>query len=216
MERQDERIARHKLEPLLEAGESLLWAGHPKRYDFRHVYRISASNFDLFVLAAIVVSFPMWMSLAGFSWADGLAVTQGGVLAVAGLGLYLFLGRQWYLHSLYYGISDRRVLLLNTMGRGQTLSVIGRRSCSCSVLHKFRDGRGTIVFFESPRTGVFTNKRKSSFPGDLGETPRLEQIADPDRAYALIQELVGAGDRLDRTEQRVRRGFLSWLVPVGQ
>ena len=192
----------------LEAGESLLWAGQPRR---GIVFRSS----DLFAIPFSI----LWGGFALF-WEAGVILEARrhtgnappllfelfGIPFVV-IGLYMMIGRfivdaRRRGHT-SYGVTDRRVIIVTGLQRGESsldlitmlcvaLGVIRHevKSLDLSTLSDVTmseggDGSGTITFGPQGPWNPFGN---SGLPGSSAVTPCFELIPQVKSVYQQIRE----------------------------
>jgi hypothetical protein len=182
-----------EIQPELLAGESLLWAGQPQKKVIFH-------SRDWF---AIPFSF-MWGGFAIF-WEWGVTGGLGssgrhspdffmlwGIPFVV-MGQYMIWGRflytAWRKGRTHYGVTNKRVLILNS---GSTRKITDRYFASLdSVSLSVRsDGIGTIEFspaaIHNPSFWSNGRRRNNQIDIDLSQ-PIFHDIEDARSVYELIQ-----------------------------
>ena len=174
----------------LDAGERLLWSGQPRT-------GIRFRPQDL-----ILIPFSLlWGGFAIFWEVTALTVTsnaQGPVAVIfplfglpfVSVGLYLIAGR-FFVDArgrarTYYGVTDRRVLIVSGLFSQQTKS-LQLRTISDVTLSERSDGSGSITFGAThPMAGFFP---AGGWPGSRGYLPpAFDMIEDSKRVYDTIRQ----------------------------
>lgn len=165
--------ARAALEPELEPGEKLLWAGRPKRGLLLRQADYHRMPFQMFIGAFTLIGFFLFFVEEPGERIPSLIL--GAVMTV--LGLYLLVGR--IIHDalirrwMFYGISSRRVLFMSLFLRR---SVTALELCEISdvrVKH-WANGIGTVCF---GFTRVLLREGWSGFlPPSLFEAPIFDHV----------------------------------------
>jgi len=168
----------------LEEGETLLWSAQPRQ------------GFLLHPSDAFMIPFSIVWGCSSIFWEyQVLASDAPLIMALIGvpfviIGLYLIAGRFYYDAKLrgktFYGITDRRIIILSGMREKQTHYVaIGE----IENLQKFenRDGSGSLVLgFEEITTAY---QSLMPIPGQMEATPRMNNLTDVRKPFAIIEKL---------------------------
>lgn len=186
-------VTHAELQSELMAGESLLWAGQPDRKVLFHRSDWFAIPFSL-----------MWGGFAIF-WEGGvlgyfsfskpdhapLFMVLWGIPFVL-MGQYLIWGRffytAWKKTRTYYGITNRRVIVLITGPSRKIIDGYLNRLDSVTLTTR-ADGIGTIEFSPEPKKSYWgDSRRRNNFPMDI-DLSRLVffDIPDAKTIYQLIQ-----------------------------
>jgi hypothetical protein len=172
------RLAQH-----LDAGERLLWSGHPRQ--------------GLWVRRSDALLIPFSLLWGGFAffW-EAMVIRQGApwFFALWGIpfvctGAYLIAGRFFWdarrRSATCYGVTDRRVIILSGVRSPQVRSVNLRTLAEVSV-REGRDGSGDIVLGASmPMSGVAA----SGWPGmSANSPPTLEGVSRARDVHTVIRQ----------------------------
>lgn len=173
-----------KIQAELTGGERLLWSGMPQQgIQFRPA--------DIFMVPFSL----LWGGFAVF-W-EYSAVSQGapfffmlwGIPFVL-VGLYIIIVRFFadsYLRArTYYGVTDRRILILSGLVNREVKSLTLQTLNDISIKER-QDGSGSIVF--GPTNPLSDMWSGSGWPGTSGKaSPSFDLIHHARRTYDLIQE----------------------------
>lgn len=179
-----EMKAQYEISRELEPGESLLWAGKPKQ-------GILLQASDAFLIPFSLV----WCGFAIF-WEWSVLRSPGTtIMALAGIpfvviGLFFVFGRfVWDARrraKTYYGLTDRRVVILSRSPSRTTSSLSLKTLQEISIAER-ADRSGTIVFGQQhPMAKMYGG---ASWPG-MGRyvAPSFEAIQDAKRVHHQILE----------------------------
>jgi hypothetical protein len=175
----------------LAPGERLLWSGQPRQGVVLHLADAFFIPFSLFWLG--FVSLGAWSALASPESAFALLfilplLLIGGFFAFGRFGLDL-----WMRRRTYYGVTDRRILILSGVWN-RNVRALNLRTLIDISLTLHRGGRGTLTFGpESPFAFYGRN-----WPG-MGRyaAPGFDGIEHPREVFDLIYQ---AQERLGRHE----------------
>ncbi|HKK21912.1 MAG TPA: hypothetical protein VJ983_10600 [candidate division Zixibacteria bacterium] len=168
-----------KLQPYLESVERLLWTGRP-----RQGMRLTGGDILLIPFSLFWCGFAIFWELGVISQNGSLGARLWGVPFIL-IGLYLVVGRFFFDARIrartYYGLTDRRILILSGYSKLEVKS-FEIKSLSRIRLSKSRDGKGTIWLGTSASrgSGAATN-------GSL--VPRLDTIDNVESVYHQMMEL---------------------------
>lgn len=181
---------RQKLQPLLSDREELLWTGQPKQGIIFRGYDLFLVPFSLIWGGGLLFGF-FGSFLSSFR-GGGFPIFMIPFLLFFGLvALYITIGRflldAYGRAKMFYGITNRRIILQNEGIGGKTQSFDLKSLSNLSVEHG-KDGRGTITIGTAP--GGRMAMRGFVLPG-MGSylPPVLEQIPDAQKIYELIQDV---------------------------
>lgn len=188
------------LQSELLPGESLLWAGQPSRKVIFHPRDIVSIPFSL-----------MWGGFAIF-WELGVtgSLNSSGAHAAPGwfalwgipfvlIGQYMIWGRflytAWRKGSTHYGVTNRRILVLNTAPSRKLTDRSLRNLDSISITTR-TDGIGTIELVSDALTTTesmwgswgWRNRRNSNQLDIDLSSPIFYDIPDARDVYRLVQE----------------------------
>jgi hypothetical protein len=174
----------------LDPGEKVLWAGQPRQ--------------GIFLRASDAVAIPFSLLWGGFAivW-ETIALTathhgKGAPLFVqiifplwgipfVVIGLYMIFGRfffdAWRRARIWYGVTDRRALIVRT-GASRTVTSFDLRSVGEVVFQEHPDGTGSLTF--GPIV-VMSRNRGFNFPG----TPpnAFDHTPDAAQAYRIVRQV---------------------------
>ena len=168
----------------LEEGETLLWSTQPRQ------------GFLLHPSDAFMIPFSLIWGGGSIFWEYQVLTSDAPfIMALIGLpfviiGLYLIAGRFYYdarvREKTFYGITDRRIIILSGVRKKQAHYVaIGE----IENLQKFEnmDGSGSIVLgFEEITTAY---QSQMPIPGQMESTPRMNNLTDVRKPFAIIEKL---------------------------
>jgi hypothetical protein len=168
----------------LLSDEELLWAGQP---DLKRLF----TGADIFLIPFSL----LWGGFALFFFAltlgTGIFSLFGFVFAL--IGLYFIVGRFLYKilkkKNTYYAVTNRRVLVLNTL---LTRSLRAAFINTIPTIYKsVRFGRGTITFGNrNIWTSMYENTGMDFFAWGHGQdVPTFYDIEDAEDVYHLVNEL---------------------------
>jgi hypothetical protein len=174
------------LRPELDHGEHLHWSGRPRQGLY---FRRS----DIFLVPLSLV----WGGF-GLTWAYFVVVVAGGHAPLimqffgtmfAALGIYFIAGRfladSFRRAHIFYGVTDRRVLIVSGFLSRQVVS-IALRSLNDYSLEELGGSRGTITFGSANPMSVREDAYSLRLPSKA--PPRFELIEAARGVYAVIQE----------------------------
>ncbi len=174
----------------LEAGETVLWSAQPRQ-------GIILCSSD-----ALMIPFSLLWGGFALSWEyEVISSDAPWLMAFLGLpfvviGLYLIAGRFYYDAMLrkktFYGITERRIIMLSGIWKKQALyiSIIDIESVTAV---KNSNGSGEIIL--GPADDQAAEAINSAFqnqvpiPGQEATSPRLNNLVNVDTPYAIIQKL---------------------------
>jgi hypothetical protein len=158
-------IPPQEIKQRLEAGERLLWWGQPKQG-----FILRKSDLYLIPLALL------WAGVAVF-WGTlvGSAAPWFFTALICIFLIQTFYYDSWRRRRLYYGLTDRRVLIATPNScRMLTLASLGE-----IMLEEGRNGEGTIAFGREPLI---------SFSFGPPAVPAFERIPEARRVFAAIRQ----------------------------
>jgi len=168
----------------LEEGEALLWSAQPRQGFLLHPS-------DAFMI-------PFSLIWGGFSivWEYQVLTSDAPLfMALIGLpfvviGLYLIAGRFFYDARLrektFYGITDRRVIILSGI-RNKQSHYLGISEIENLQKFETKDGSGSIVMgFEAITTAY---QSQMPIPGRMEATPQFNNLADVHTPFEIIEKL---------------------------
>lgn len=168
----------------LDNGERLLWSGQPRQ--------------GVFLRGSDMLLIPFSLVWGGFAifW-EYSVVHQGGAgfMALWGIpfvlaGTYIMIGRFFFeamqRSKTFYGVTDKRVLILSGVFSRQSQSLAARLLPDIS-LREGSNGYGSVILGqETAMAGFFAG---SAWPRSRGVAPRLDSIKDAKRVYDTIREI---------------------------
>jgi hypothetical protein len=173
-----------KLQQELEHGERLLWTGQPRRG-----LMLRPSDRYLIPFSLLWGGFSIFWEWSviqmGAPW---FFVLFGAVFVL--FGLHFIVGRffvdAWQRARTFYGVTDRRVLIISGRSTQETTSLDLESLPDLSLSERY-DGEGTISFGRDyPPYGWF---QFSNWPGTKGYwTPRFEGVKNVRQVYELIRK----------------------------
>ena len=191
--------ASQKLQPELNTGESLLWAGRPNFGVIFHSEDWYMVPFSLMWGGFAIV----WEAGVLGYWGTGSRGNEGpGFFVLWGIpfiviGQYMIWGRflydAWLKRRTYYGITDRRILVVRESWKRKMSSIYVN---SIPTITSEGTPTGTIWF--GPRSPVITGrsqKRRSMSRFSISETPVFADIDGVDAVYQIITDLRAKADR---------------------
>ncbi|MFN2977401.1 hypothetical protein [Terriglobus aquaticus] len=202
---QQQQIEKEIGEELLN-GETLLWSGQPLRQIIFHPSDWWAIPFSL--LWGGFAIFWEWGATGHFgseNAKDGFSIFMAlwGIPFIV-VGQYMIWGRflytAWKKGRTYYGVTTKRVLVVNS---GATRKVVSSQLCNLESisLTTRQDGTGTLDFSPEPLVATsFWNSRRSTgssqFYPDLSRLAFYD-VADARSIYGLIQKARSAAQGVD-------------------
>lgn len=172
---------------LLQPGEALLWSGAPAPG-----IHLQGADWVLIVFSLV------WCGFAGFWEYTALTIGAPGLMAVFGLlflllGLYMSFGRIFLragkLKRTYYGVTDRRVILLED--RRTTVLPYSQ----IPVLEKQVKPSGIGTIYLSPAPVYYT---RHGYRQDPLSRTALMNIPDAERVFRMIEtNMLQSGNRRD-------------------
>ena len=174
----------------LDPGERVLWAGQPRQGIF---FRSS----DVFIIPFSL----LWGGFAIFWETMVLTQTRHGKNAPAPvriifplwgipfvlLGLYLIFGRffvdSWRRRRTWYGVTDRRALIVRT-GPGRSVTSFDLRTIGQVIYQEHADGTGTLMF-----GGVVTVSRNRGFNLSGALPNAFDHTPDAAEAYRVVRQV---------------------------
>jgi hypothetical protein len=182
-----------KLQSELNSGESLLWAGRPNFGVIFHSddwymvpFSLMWGGFAIFWEAGVL---GYWGTRNRGPEGPGFFVLWGIPFIV--IGQYMIWGRflydGWLKRRTYYGLTSRRVLMLQEGWSRKSSSIY------VNVIPTItRDGGPTGTIWFGPRSSVFSGRRRntqSMSRFSVGDVPVFADIDDVDTVYQLVTEL---------------------------
>ncbi|WP_437681227.1 hypothetical protein [Sorangium sp. So ce131] len=174
----EEDEARFVVEPELAPGERLLWAGRPvqgPRFTMKDVLFFFVCMAWLGCVVLVAPRGPSWFLLFA------LAV---GLYNIVGLFFWDMVQRA----RTFYGLTDRRALLVEGRGRPRVTSLELDGSCPIH-LQEGRQGRGTIRFGGSGATSWWSSPESSWPPDRKDQVPSFRGIRDARKVYERLCEV---------------------------
>jgi hypothetical protein len=185
-----------ELQTELSAGESLLWSGQPQRKVIFHRQDWFAIPFSL-MWGGFAIFWEWgvsghWDNPGNFNSAPGSFVLSGIPFVL--VGQYLIWGRflyaDWRKTRTYYGVTNKRVLVVSSGGSRKVTDAYFSNIDSVSLTTRY-DGTGTIEFAPERETqsswGLNSRRRRRNQIGiDLSRLAFLD-IAEARNVYQLIQ-----------------------------
>jgi len=183
--------------PYLDPGERMLWFGQPRKGIFLRPADLGMIPFSL-----------MWGGFAIFWEVMALSSTRKGntpllvstIFPLWGIpfvviGLYMIFGRffvdAWLRERTYYGLSDRRAMILTGWFNSQLVSYeINRLEQTRFTTHT--DGTATIHFRDE---SIFNRRSSRSFSWAGQSQTAFEHIAEGAQVYRLIREIQQPEDK---------------------
>jgi len=185
-----------ELQPELSAGETLIWSGQPQQKVIFHKQDWFAIPFSLmwggFAIFWEMGVTGLWGNSASSHAAPSFFVLWGIPFVV--IGQYMIWGRffytGWKKARTYYGVTNKRVLVLNTGSNRRVADAYFANIDSASLTSR-SDGIGTIEFAPEPETQSawnFNNRRRrgNQIGIDLSRLAFFD-IAEARSVYQLIQ-----------------------------
>lgn len=197
-QKEDEQ-ARFVLLQELAPGERLLWAGRP-----RQGVRLVPADAYLIPFGVIFTVVPLVIAIVLLVTGGGAVLIEAiqGLAALLTIGVYL-LGGRFFLDArrrahTFYGLTDRRALLVEARGRRTTSIQLG--SAEPMELIEAGEGRGTIRFGVSPdeKTPVIRQLHRGRGAGPSivdaasargGDLPIFEEVEDARVVYEHLREV---------------------------
>jgi hypothetical protein len=191
---------RELLQAELTPSEQLAWSGQPARRYFRK-NDIIEFPFGIFWLAFSI--FWTWGASGHFDHQDKNAAPWFGLFGVPfiAIGLYLVIGkffyRRWKSSNTYFGITNKRVLVVTTVPRKKIVS--GYLDSLPAITKSIgRNGIGTLQFGNpAPAYAYWSRFPWSAEPAQ--DVPTFYDIPDADNVFAVVSDL---RDRALRGERR--------------
>ena len=185
--------AAQKLQPELGSGESILWAGRPN-------FSVIFHSDDWFIVPFSL----LWGGFAVFWEASVLGYTGVGShnktapaffvlwgIPFIVIGQYMIWGRflydAWLKRRTYYGLTNRRALVLQEGWSRKTSSIY-----LDAIPTIARDGAATGTIWFGPRSPVIAGrgqKTRSMSRFSVGDVPVFADIDGVDAVYQLVTEL---------------------------
>jgi hypothetical protein len=182
-----------KLQPELNSGESLLWAGRP---NFRVIFH--SDDWYLVPFSLLWGGFAIFWEAGVLGYwetgnrghdAPGFFVLWGIPFIV--MGQYMIWGRffydAWLKRRTYYGLTTRRVLVLQESWSRKTSSIYVDAIPTIT-----RDGERTGTIWFGPRSTVFSGRKRgtqSMSRFHVGDVPVFADIDDVDAVYQMVTDL---------------------------
>jgi len=168
----------------LEAGESLLWSAQPRQGIF-----LRTSDKGLIPFSLLWGGFALfWEYQAISNDAPFLFVLFGLPFVIA--GLYLMIGRFYYDAALrqktFYGITNRRVIILSGIRKKQSKSIAIEEIADLNMVEN-ADGSGVIAL--GPEDVNQAQQVEMLWPGQTETKPLLSNIQDVRKPFEIIQRL---------------------------
>ncbi len=168
----------------LEEDESLLWSAQPRQGIF-----LRASDKGLIPFSLLWGGFALfWEYEAISNNAPFLFVLFGLPFVIA--GLYLMVGRFYYDARLrektFYGITNRRVIILSGIRKKQSKSIAFEDIADMSMVEN-PDGSGVIAL--GPEDINKAQQLDLIWPGQTETKPLLSNIQDVHKPFEIIQRL---------------------------
>jgi hypothetical protein len=185
-----------ELQAELSSGESLLWSGQPQRKVIFHQQDWFGIPFSLlwggFAIFWELGATGYWGIIGKSHSAPEFFVLWGIPFVL--IGQYMIWGRffyaDWKKTRIYYGVTNKRVLILSTGSNRRVTDTYFSNLDSVSLTTRY-DGIGTVEFAPEPVTqtawGFGNNRRRGNQLGiDLSRLAFFD-IADAKNVYQLIQ-----------------------------
>lgn len=180
-----------RIQPELSSGESLLWAGKPNPRVIFH-----SDDWFMIPFSFLWGGFAIfWEAAALGFWGHNSKGTPPLFMAIWGIpfiviGQYMIWGRfvydSWLKKRTYYGVTNRRLIVLQESTR--------RKTCSMyldAIPSVERDGGFTGTLSFGTRYSAFASRgrqpHRSRF--SVGDVPVFADIDDADSVYRLILDL---------------------------
>ncbi len=191
-----------KLQSELTSGESILWAAMPNPSVIFHSddwlmvpFSLLWGGFSIFWEAGAL---GLWNMGSRGHQAPGFFVLWGIPFVV--IGQYMIWGRflydAWLKRRTYYGITNRRVLLLQEGWKRKTSSIYLEAIPTIT-----REGAEIGTIWLGPQYPVMAGrgqKTRSMSRFTVGDVPLLADIDDPNSVYQLVMDLKDkSGKKLD-------------------
>lgn len=175
----------------LDPGEKVLWAGQPRQGIFLRASDAAAIPFSL-----------LWGGFAIFWETMALTMTRHGkgaplfvqiIFPLWGvpfvvIGLYMIFGRffydAWRRARIWYGVTDRRALIVRT-GPTRTVTSFDLRSLGEVVFQEHGDGTGTLIFGPV----VVSRNRGFNFLGAGVPPNAFDHTPDANQAYRIVRQV---------------------------
>jgi hypothetical protein len=186
----------------LRPGETLLWVGRPVQ---GIVFR--RTDWGLIPFSLIWTSMAVWQARFLGRSLDALLnpCPTVVILGMLAFGVYLLVGRfvvdAWQRSRTWYGLSDRRALILY-VGRTVCFNTVEGAECKAATLQRQADGSGTIIFEtrEVDPYWVGREGRGGFLDSTRPSSPAFEGIDAPDEVLGLLNENPTFADALKRGE----------------
>ncbi|GAV20043.1 hypothetical protein MMIC_P1004 [Mariprofundus micogutta] len=168
----------------LDASETLLWSAQPRQ--------------GMFLRPSDSMMIPFSMLWGGFAIYWEFQVITGDAplffmllgLPFVFIGLYLIIGRFFYdakmREKTFYGITDKRVIILNGI---RTKAVRSVAIEEITDMHVYEGPNGSGIIALAPEAISNLYQSDLMLPGQTESVPRLNHLLDVHRPYALIQQL---------------------------
>lgn len=192
--RDEDQQARFIVQQRLGPGERLLWAGQPVQG-----LRFTRSDVVMIPFSLLWGGFAIFWEISVILSGAPLIFCLWGIPFVI-VGLYLIVGRFFVdAHRrarTFYGLTDRRALILEGRGPSRVVS-LDHRDPGPMVLIEGRGGRGSIRFGSGTPQSARVNE--ISLPGARKqEVPTFEEIRDAREVHERIREAQRAIQDHDR------------------
>lgn len=176
---------RQVIEPVLEPGEELVWAGRPRQ-------GVVIRSRDPVTVGVIVLFGLVYFWVIGGSLFDEPTMAELIFhLLVLVVVVYFAIGSffldAFYRSRLYYALTDKRAIILDTMVVKEAVSIL-KSDFFLARLNSTEDGRGTIRL-DSPTQAVNSmmlgmGRTHAAF----GHPPMFFEIEDAQAVYDLIKQ----------------------------
>jgi hypothetical protein len=163
-------------DPYLFVGEWLLWAGQPDPWVLFTPFGPMSVLLSFVPVVVILLAWILLLRVSPLFFALTSIWLAGWFVFPLGMSLY----KTWRKRYLHYGITNRRILILNTMW-GVDLQVININSRPVLMKRIGRGGAGTIKFG--------TQRNRGFWSRGYVEIPGFYDIRDAKEVYKLLSEL---------------------------
>jgi len=179
-------------EEILDPGERVLWAGQPRQ----GIY-FRASDFYLIPFSIMWGGFAIFWEYSVLTNFGHGRVGRGGAPIIFPLwgipfvliGLYMMVGRfffdAWQRRRIWYGVTDRRALIVRT-SLGRKFTSFDLRTIGEVSFQQHSDGTGTLTF--GPAVSVFMQRNRSmNLQGAANNA--FDHTPDAAEAYRVVRQV---------------------------